>query len=356
MELLALFIALQILKFFAEKVLAYKNKRFYENRTHQEEGCRLLGIAPEDFAKTLAYTQDKYSFASWSGGVQFLAFLIFLALGGFGYLEQAAKGLLQGASLQSPILVGLLFFAFLALLSMLLSLPFDYYYTFALEERHGFNKQTKQRFFMDRIKGLLIGACLGGCLLGGILWVMGAMGDSWWFWAWVVFSAFQMFALWIFPTLLAPLFNKFTPLEEGALKEGIQKLAHKVQFKSSGVFVMDASKRSTHGNAYFTGLFSEKRIVLFDNLLKILNVDELLGVLAHELGHFKLNHVRWTILRQTVLMALIFFLLSLFLPHREFYDAFALDGVSHYGAIFLFFHVVWFAGLLPRPHELLDVA
>ncbi|MEZ4744240.1 MAG: M48 family metallopeptidase [Bdellovibrionota bacterium] len=172
---------------------------------------------------------------------------------------------------------------------------------------------------------------------------MEATGDSWWLWAWGVMSGFSLFAAWIYPTLLAPLFNKFSPVEDGELKDGIFNFSKKIGFKTAGIYIMDASTRSTHGNAYFTGLFGAKRIVLFDTLIKSLSSQEIIAVLAHELGHFKLNHVRWGLIRGILMTGIMFYLMSLCLPLEEFYKAFHLEGVSFYGALLVF--TMWF-GLL----------
>jgi STE24 endopeptidase len=179
---------------------------------------------------------------------------------------------------------------------------------------------------------------------------MGRMGPSWWLWAWGVTTAFSVFAAWIYPTVLAPLFNRFTPLPEGALREAILDLARRTGFRAGGIFVMDASRRTAHGNAYFTGVFGQKRIVLFDTLLEAMGPREVVAVLAHELGHFKLHHVRWGILRGVATGGLVFFALSRALPLDPFYSAFSLERTT-YGALAAF--GLWFglAGFVLRPLE-----
>lgn len=339
MNLLLTFILFQIIRFGIEKSLASLNRSYYMQKDHQEEAKEILEISPEQFNQTLSYTEDKFTFGNWSSYLQLAGFIIFLYFGGFGWIERQAEALsafLDG----SEVVTGLAFFGIMSLISMVVSLPFDYYFTFVIEEKHGFNRQTVKGFITDRIKGLVLGAILGGVCLSGILWVMGSMGTYWWLWAWLVLGLFQLVTLWIFPSLLAPLFNKFKPLEEGDLKNEIFKLAEQVKFKASGIFVMDASRRSSHGNAYFTGIFKEKRIVLFDTLIESMGVEEIVAVLAHELGHFKLNHVRWGLIRGILMTGVLFYLLSIFLPNEQFYKAFHLQGVSNYGALFVFF--LWF--------------
>jgi STE24 endopeptidase len=180
----------------------------------------------------------------------------------------------------------------------------------------------------------------GGVLLSVLLAIMATTGDYWWILAWVALTLFSLVTAWLFPTFLAPLFNKFRPLEEGDLSVKIRELASAVKFPTSGVFVMDASTRSSHGNAYFTGIFGEKRIVLFDTLLSALRTDEIIAVLAHELGHFKLNHVRWSLIRGSLILGVGFFLMSLCLPIEAFYSAFGFDGISNYAALIVF--SLWF--------------
>ena len=172
-----------------------------------------------------------------------------------------------------------------------IDLPFDYYRQFVVEERFGFNRMTKRIFFTDLVKGILLGAALGLPLLFVLLWLMNQAGSLWWLWAWVVLVAFQMLVLVLYPTFIAPLFNKFEPLTDDALKSRIEALMKRCGFAAKGLFVMDGSRRSAHGNAYFTGFGAAKRIVFFDTLLARLSGSEIEAVLAHELGHFKRRHV-----------------------------------------------------------------
>ena len=176
-------------------------------------------------------------------------------------------------------------------------------------------------------------------MLAAVLWLMERMGPSWWLWAWGVTTAFSLFAAWIYPTVLAPLFNKFTPLPDGELKDAILDLARRTGFRAGGISVMDASRRTAHGNAYFTGVFGQKRIVLFDTLLEAMGPREVVAVLAHELGHFKLHHVRWGMARGIATSGLVFYALSLCLPLEAFYSAFSLEKTA-YGALAVF--GLWF--------------
>ena len=298
-------------------------------------------------AKAVAYSGDRHRFGLVYGWAEVLVGLAFLAAGGLGAVEAAARRA-AGALGLGTIATGLAFFAILGLLTSAFDLPFDLHATFRIEEKHGFNRQTLRGFFLDRLKGAAVAVALGGPVLAAVLWLMERMGPSWWLWAWGVTTAFSLFAAWIYPTVLAPLFNKFTPLPEGELKEAILALARRTGFEAGGISVMDASRRTAHGNAYFTGVFGQKRIVLFDTLLEAMGPREVVAVLAHELGHFKLHHVRWGLLRGIATSGLVFYLLSLCLPLDAFYAAFSVERTS-YGALAVF--GLWFglASFLLQP-------
>ncbi|WP_028999310.1 M48 family metallopeptidase [Azohydromonas australica] len=178
-----------------------------------------------------------------------------------------------------------------AVIGALLDLPFELYRTFVLEQRFGFNRMTWKLYLGDMLKGLLVGVLIGLPLAALVLWIMGTTGQLWWLWAWGAWTGFQLLALVLYPTLIAPLFNRFTPLPEGELKTQVQSLMQRCGFAAKGLFVMDGSRRSAHANAYFTGLGAAKRVVFFDTLLSKLNGNEIEAVLAHELGHYKHRHV-----------------------------------------------------------------
>ncbi|KAA1004646.1 M48 family metallopeptidase [Paraburkholderia panacisoli] len=189
-----------------------------------------------------------------------------------------------------------------------IDLPFDYYRQFVIEQRFGFNRMSRRIFFLDRVKGTLLGAAFGLPLLFVVLWLMKQAGDLWWLWTWIVWVAFQMLVLVLYPSFIAPLFNKFEPLKDEALKSRIEALMQRCGFAAKGLFVMDGSRRSAHGNAYFTGFGAAKRIVFFDTLLARLSGSEIEAVLAHELGHFKRRHV---IKRMLVTFAISLVMLAL---------------------------------------------
>lgn len=237
----------------------------------------------------------------------------------------------------------LLIVAVMSLLGVL-GLPFTIYRQFKLEEQFGFNRMTPKLFISDSIKGILVAAVLGLPLVAAVLWLMAEAGEFWWVWAWGLWSVFNLLVLFIFPTWIAPLFNKFTPLEDKELAERIQALAQRCGFSLNGLFVMDGSKRSAHGNAYFTGFGRARRIVFFDTLLSRLSADEIIAVLAHELGHFKHNHI-FKRLAMSFAGALVFFAILGWLAQQVwFYTDLGvlpqLGGRNDAMALILFFLVV----------------
>jgi STE24 endopeptidase len=345
--LLALFLILRLAQQAVETLLARLNRRYVRQPGRLEEAGRVLGMGEQEIRQALAYSGDRHRFSLVYGWSEVTLGLAFLAAGGLGVVEQAARWL-AGALGGGPIVAGLVFFASLGVLGAAFELPFDLYATFRIEQKHGFNRQTLRGFLLDRLKGAAVFALLGGPVLAAVLWVMERMGASWWLWAWGVTTAFSLFAAFVYPSVIAPLFNRFTPLPAGELRESILDLARRTGFRAGGIFVMDASRRTAHGNAYFTGLLGQKRIVLFDTLIEAMATRQTVAVLAHELGHFKLHHVRWAIARSVATSGVLFYVLSLCLPLRPFYSAFAL-GKTSYGALVVF--GVWFGlvGFLAHP-------
>ena len=340
--ILCLFILIRAVQHLVERALARCNRQYYEDADNRNRAVQVLRITPEDMQKTLEYSRSKCRFSAVSSWIDILVLLLFLACGGLGAMEKwsiALAALVGGGA----ILTGLVFFALLGFAITLLALPFDFYYTFVLEDRHGFNRQTYRGFVADKIKEMLLALILGGVLLSIVLFIMQSLGDRWWLAAWLVVFGFSLFTAWIYPTVVAPLFNKFSPLDEGELKDAIFQLAAKIGFRAGSISVMDASKRSTHGNAYFTGIFGKKKIVLFDNLVKSMASEEVVAVLAHELGHFKLHHIRWRLAVSFFMMGIMFYLLSLTVDMAPFFQAFSLEPHTHYGALVVF--SLWFGPL-----------
>ncbi len=347
--LLLVYLLLRLGQQLVETALAVVNRRHATDPARLADAGRALEIAEADLRQAVAYSGDRHRFALLRGWVEVGLGLAVVAAGGLSLVEAWARAVARLAGL-GTIATGIAFFFLLAAASGALAVPFDLYSTFVIEERHGFNRQTLGGFLLDLLKGVAIGLALGTPLLAGLLWVMERMGASWWVWAWALVVGFNLLAVWIYPTVLAPLFNRFTPLPEGELRDGILELAGRTGFRAGGIFVMDASRRTAHGNAYFTGLFGQKRIVLFDTLVQALAPREVVAVLAHELGHFKLHHVRWAIARSVAASGALFFLLSLALPVEAFYRAFSLERTA-YGALVVF--GLWFAlaGFLLQPLE-----
>ena len=241
-----------------------------------------------------------------------------------------------GAFGYGPLTTGIAVIGSLVLISSLLNLPFSLYHTFVIEERFGFNKTTLKTWLLDVVKTALLIAALGIPLIAVILWLMSGAGAQWWIYAWFVWMSFSLFMMWAYPAFIAPLFNQFSPLEDSGLRQRIESLLERCGFRSQGVFVVDGSKRSSHGNAYFTGFGNNKRIVFYDTLLKSLNEDEVEAVLAHELGHFKRNHLKKSLLVSAIFSLLGFALLAWLMRSEWFYHALGLTTPSTHGALILF--------------------
>ena len=267
--------------------------------------------------------------------VSLAVLLVFWSLGGFGWLDELARTLSE-----VPVVAGLVFLTLLFLGQSLISLPFSIYDTFVTEQRFGFNRATPTTFVMDRLKGLVLAAVIGLPLMAAVLWIFGNVPHAW-LWAWAVVTAFQLILTYFAPSVIMPLFNKFTPMPDGELKQQIEALGERCGFPLTGVFVVDGSKRSSKANAYFTGLGKQKKIALFDTLIEKSSPQELLGVLAHEIGHFRCGHIKQRLAVGVVQMAVIFFLLGLATdPHGAFarllFDAFGVKQISPHVGLVLF--------------------
>ena len=288
-------------------------------------------ISLEDHQKAADYTVTKTRFGRLPLFYDIGLLLIWTLGGGLEWLDQTATGF--GFN---PIMTGIAVMLAFLLISSLLELPFSIYSTFVIEERFGFNRTTVKTFIVDMIKGGALAIILGVPLLWIVLWLMEKSGEFWWIYAWMVWTVFSLFIMWVYPTLIAPIFNKFEPLEEGDTLDRIKQLLQRCGFSSNGIFVIDGSKRSSHGNAYFSGFGRNKRIVFFDTLLKMLNDDELEAVLAHELGHFKKKHIVKGMLISFATTFLALALLAWLMKNEWFYTALGVSTPSTYMALLLF--------------------
>ena len=285
----------------------------------------------DDHQKAADYTVAKTRFGRLPVFYDAGLLLVWTLGGGLEWLDQTTIGF--GFS---PIGTGIAVMLAFMLISSLLELPFSVYSTFVIEERFGFNRTTAKTFIVDMIKGGILAVVLGVPLLWIVLWLMEQSGEFWWVYAWMVWTLFSLFIMWVYPTLIAPIFNKFEPLEEGDTLERIKQLLQRCGFSSKGIFVIDGSKRSSHGNAYFSGFGRNKRIVFFDTLLKMLNDDELEAVLAHELGHFKKKHIIKGLLISFATTFIALALLAWLMKNEWFYTSLGISTPSTYMALLLF--------------------
>jgi len=276
---------------------------------------------PEEYHKSQMYKRDNIRFSFFTSSMGLLVMLLLFYMGGFGWYD----GLIAGITSHYIVHV-LIFFGTFALLSDILTTPFDLYNTFVLEERYGFNRTTVRTYILDKIKGWLIGALLGGGLLALITWIYMLTGKWFWLIALGLVTLVSLFLMMFYSNLIVPLFNKQTPLEQGSLRGKIEEFAVKAGFRLDNIYIMDGSKRSSKANAYFTGLGPKKRIVLFDTLIEDLEEEEIVAVLAHEVGHYKKKHSTTGLILATLQSAIMFYLFSLFVGVDSF--AVALGGAE----------------------------
>jgi STE24 endopeptidase len=308
----------------------------------------------EKYAKSQRYLRENTRFGQIQAGIMLPLTIAFILLGGFKWIN----GIALAAAPDSMIVQGLVFGGILVLLGQLVGIPFSIYDTFVIEERYGFNKTTPKTFVVDILKGLMLTVLLGAPIFALILWIFSAVASAW-LWAWGALAVIQLFIMFIAPVVILPLFNKFTPLEDGELKTKIQEFAAAQKYTLSGIFKIDGSKRSTKSNAYFTGFGKTKRIALFDTLIEKHTTGELVGVLAHEIGHCKLGHIKKGIIISLASSLLMFFILSLFITKQGLYAAFGIEGVPLYAG-FIFFGFLYapismilglLGNILSRKHE-----
>lgn len=287
-------------------------------------------ISKDDYLKSIEYTIKKEHFSILRMIISTAITITILFSGILGEIES----LLQ-VFISNRTLMGLSYLAIISLILAVVDLPFALYSTFVIEEEFGFNKMTIKSYISDMIKQMILSIVLGGIILTALFMFMDKTGELWWIWASAFFIAFQLLLVVIYPNFIAPLFNKFSPLEDGELKENLENMATKANFALTGIFVMDGSKRSAHSNAYFTGMGKSKRIVLYDTLIEKLTADELCGVLAHEIGHWKKGHINKRLFLTMISVPLVFFILSMALNFAPLFETFSMNVGTYHGLIVL---------------------
>jgi len=291
--------------FIFEKIINYLNV----SKKSEPIPPTLQGYLDVDkLKKSKSYQRVGYQFGLVTGTFTFVITLLLIGFGLFGWLDEWLRQYIQ-----NPMLLTLAYFSIVFIGSDILSIPFDYYQTFKIENDFGFNTSTVKTFFLDKVKGYLLSIIIGGALLATLLWLILELSQDFWWIFWIVASLFMLLANLFYSGLILPLFNKLTPLEEGELKDAITSYATSVGFSLKNVFVMDGSKRSSKGNAFFSGFGKRKKVVLFDTLIKQHTQEELVAVLAHEIGHYQKGHIKTGMLAGVIQTGLILYILSLFI-------------------------------------------
>jgi STE24 endopeptidase len=348
---LILILTILIAEYILEVIVETLNARHISGNLPQEfQGF----YDAEKYRKSQNYLKENTRFCLVKNTFFTLVTIIFILSGGFNFVDELARSLAKG-----EILTGLIFAGILGLASRLLGLPFSTYRIFVIEAKYGFNKTTPKTFFSDIIKGLILSAIIGGIVLAGVLWFFKVTGGLAWVYCWLAITAFQLFLVFIAPVVIMPLFNKFIPLEDGELKAAIQNYAKSQNFALAGIFKMDASRRSTKSNAFFTGFGKFRRIALFDTLIQKHTTDELVSVLAHEIGHYKKRHFIKGLILSLVTTGLMLFILQFFINNPGLFSAFKMQNLSIYASLVffgflyspinLFFSVI--ANIFSRKHE-----
>ncbi|MFH2121908.1 MAG: M48 family metallopeptidase [Pseudomonadota bacterium] len=326
--ILSAIIIIVLADFLLERGLSFLNCRSIVTQLPDE----VKGIYSEEkYQQSQEYKRANCRFELVTSSLKLVVLLAMLAGGGFAFIDGLARGWVQG-----ELLVSLLFFALLFFGSEILFLPFALYHTFVMEERFGFNKTTMATFVTDKLKGWLLIVVLGGPLLSAVIWFYQVTQGRFWIYTWLLLGGFMIFMAMFYSTLIVPLFNKQTPLAQGALRDAIEAFSRKAGFQLDNVFVIDGSKRSTKANAYFAGLGSKKRIVLYDTLIKDLEVEELVAVLAHEIGHYKKKHTIKGIVAALAQTGVMLYILSLFIVSPVLSSALGADIHSFHLALISF--------------------
>jgi len=324
--LLYIIIAILIINFIIDKILDALNAKHYNDALPPE----LQDVYDEnEYKKSQSYKQTNYKFGVLTSTFSLVLTLAFFYFDGFEFIDNIARNYSD-----NNIVITLIFFGIIMIGSDIITTPFAYYKTFVIEEKFNFNKSTKKTFVLDKIKGLLIMAILGGSILALIVWFYEFTGNQFWLYAWATVTVFTLFMNMFYSRLIVPLFNKQTPLEDGSLRDKISAYAKTVGFKLNKIFVIDGSKRSTKANAYFSGFGSEKRVTLYDTLINDLEEDEIVAVLAHEVGHYKKKHIIFNLFASILLTGLTLYILSLLISNPLLSNALGVEIPSfHIGLI-----------------------
>lgn len=319
-------IAIIIIDFGVDKILDTLNAKHFNDAIPNE----LADVYNETaYKKSQAYKKTNYKFGILTSTFSIALTLVFLFFDGFEFVDTLARGYSE-----NPIFVALIFFGLIMIGSDILTTPFAYYQTFVIEEKFGFNKTTKITFLLDKLKGWVMMAILGGGILALIIWFYQIAGNYFWLYAWGLVTCFTIFMNMFYARLIVPLFNKQTPLEAGELRNKISAYAKTVGFTLDKIFVIDGSKRSTKANAYFSGFGSEKRVTLYDTLINDLDDEEIVAVLAHEVGHYKKKHIIFNLVTSILLTGLTLFILSIFISNPLLSNALGVEIPSfHVGLI-----------------------
>ena len=330
-----IFIALILIKFLLETYLKIRNLKSIDNNKDSVPPRFKNVVTEEEYKKSILYNTDRIKFQIFTALFGSVVLIIFPIGGLLNYLTQVVMDM-TSSNVLGAVLLGLL----LIIVEEIISIPISIYSTFVIEERHGFNKTTRKTFVTDIFKGLLISGAISSILYATVIFIIISAGDLWWIYAFAAVFTLQAIIFFLYPVLIMPLFNKFEPLDDEQFKKPIEKLLEKVDFKSKGLFVMNASLRSTHGNAFFTGFGKNKRIVFFDTLLKTINPDEMEAILGHELGHYKLGHIRKTLISSLVFGFLGFYILNEIFKSDNFFIAHGLENLTVYSKFLMFYLVI----------------
>lgn len=323
-----LIVSILLFEFLFERFLDYLNLKNFSQELPEEA----IGIYdPEKYKKSQEYYKVNHNFSMLVSTFSLVIMLLMLFFKGFALIDSIVRSYTS-----NPIFMSLLFFAVIAVASDIVGTPFSIYKTFVIEAKFGFNKITLKTFILDKIKGYLLGAIIGGALISLVVWIYLSAGSYFWLYAWMALSVFMLFATMFYASVILPLFNKLKPLEEGELRTAIEEYCHKVNFKLDNLFVMDGSKRSSKANAFFSGLGAKKKIVLFDTLIEKHSKEELVAILAHEVGHYKKKHTLVSLILGILQTGILLFIMSLFIDNPSLSKALGAEQTSFHIGILAF--------------------